>query len=159
MPEPQFDGVIAAASNISREQGEYLFCMFYEDFPQFFNGGGEPLVPESVMRQFIIDANARITPDRWFETWRFACGLYVAHRASMYLKTFREFSNSPSEAADTGARTGIVKRATLGDSSVEYDTGSVIGSTEAWGDLNATSYGQQLASMARIAGLGGSYVL
>lgn len=159
MDEPQFRGVIAAASNINQELGDYTKCMFMEDFPQFFDGAGDPLLPETMLDQFIYMARASITPDRWFEQWRYASGLYVAHYATLYLRTFKEFSNSPTGAADSGALTGVVKRATLGDSSVEYDTSSVMKATESWGDLNATQYGQLLASRARLVALGGSYVL
>lgn len=31
--------------------------------------------------------------------------------------------------------------------------------TEGWGDLNATQYGQMLASKARLVGMAGSYVI
>ena len=156
---PQFRGVIAEASNIGHEEGNYTPCMFYEDFPQFVDGGGEGLLPDSILAQFIEQANASIQPDKWFEQWRYACGLYVAHYATLYLRTYKEFSPSATAAADTGSLNGIVKRAQLGDSSVEYDTAALTSATEKWGDLNATQYGQLLASKARLVGLGGTYVL
>ena len=159
MDEPQFVGVKAAASNISKDEGNYCWVMFYEDFPQFFDAGGEPLLPKSTICMFIEQANKVIAPDRWLEWWRYACGLYVAHYATLHLRTYREASNSPGEAAASGALTGIVKRATLGDTSVEYDTSAVASATAAWGDLNSTNYGQILASRARLVGMGGSYVL
>ena len=52
-----------------------------------------------------------------------------------------------------------MKSATLGDSSVSYDTSALTAGTENWGDLNATQYGQLLATKARLVGMGGSYVL
>lgn len=54
---------------------------------------------------------------------------------------------------------GVVKSATLGDSSVTYDTSALTAGTEDWGDLNATTYGQMLANRARFIGLAGSYVI
>lgn len=158
MQEPQFEGVIVGASNIQEEEGSYTRCMFYEDFPQFFNGGGECLLPESLLSMFINLANKSIAPDRWAEWWRYGCGLFVAHYVTLNLRTFKEASSTPEEAAASGTLTGVVKRATLGDSSVEYDTSS-LSSTSAWGDLNATQYGQTLAARARLVGMGGSYVL
>ena len=53
----------------------------------------------------------------------------------------------------------MVKSATLGDSSVSYDTTAVTKGTEDWGDLNSTTYGQMLANRAKLVGLGGSYVI
>ena len=52
-----------------------------------------------------------------------------------------------------------MKSATLGDSSVSYDTTAVTKGTEDWGDLNSTTYGQMLANRAKLIGAGGSYVI
>ena len=54
---------------------------------------------------------------------------------------------------------GVVKSAALGDSSVSYDTDALTRATADWGDLNATQYGQLLAARARLAGMGGTYVI
>lgn len=54
---------------------------------------------------------------------------------------------------------GVVKSAALGDASVTYDTDTLTKATEDWGSLNATRYGQMLATEARLMGMGGSYVL
>ena len=156
---PQFRGVRETASNIGWQEGQYTYEMFFQDFPQFFDGGGEPLFPISMLEQFIHLASVSIQPDKWCEFWRYACGLYVAHYATMYLRTFKEYSNSAEEASSTGSLTGVVRRAQLGDSSVEYDTSALTTATADWGDLNATQYGQLLASRARLAGMGGTYAL
>ena len=62
-------------------------------------------------------------------------------------------------AAASGALVGVVKSATLGDSSVTYDTSALTAGTESWGDLNATTYGQMLANRAKLIGAAGSYVI
>ena len=117
------------------------------------------LVPPAMLEEFLRAANAAITPDRWLDGWRYCCGLYVAHQAALYLRTYAESSATPAQAAATGSLVGVVKSATLGDSSVSYDTGALTRATADWGDLNATQYGQILASRARLAGMGGTYVL
>lgn len=156
---PQFAGVRAAASNLSGGRGEYSREMFQEDFPQFFTDAWESHVPETMLEQFIAQANGAISPDRWLDGWRYAAGLYVAHNATLYLRTYAPSSKTPSQAAGTGAMVGVVKSATLGDSSVTYDVDSMTGATESWGGLNATQYGQLLATQARLVGMGGSYVI
>ena len=156
---PQFYGVRAAAANIGRSQGSYTAEQFHEDFPQFFDADGVCLVPSAMLTEIINMANACVQPDRWLESWRYAVGLYTAHYCTLYLRTYAEHSDTPRQAAASGALVGLVKSATLGDSSVSYDTGAVTRGTEEWGDLNATTYGQMLASRARLAGLGGSYVI
>ena len=156
--KPQFRGVQAAAANISQGKGRYTKEMFLEDFPQFFNKALICLVPYGLLGDFIRQANAAISPDRWLEGWRYAAGLYVAHNATLYLQTYADTSDTPAQAAATGALVGVVKSASLGDSSVSYNTDALTKATADWGDLNATQYGQILATKARIVGIGGSYI-
>ena len=157
---PQFLGIRAAAANIGQSQGNYAAEMFQEDFPQFYNEAMICLAPPAMLEEFIRQANAAIQPDKWLDGWRYACGLYVAHQATLYLRTYSaEGSATPAEAAATGALVGVMKSATLGDSSVSYDTDALTKATADWGDLNATQYGQLLATRARLVGMGGTYVI
>lgn len=155
----QFCGIKAAAANIGQTKGNYTAEQFQQDFPQFFSPEGTSLVPEPMLQTLIDRANACIQPDKWLDSWRYAAGLYTAHSAALYLRTYAPASKSPSEAAATGALVGVVKSAALGDSSVSYDTDAMTRATENWGDLNATQYGQMLASQARLIGMGGTLVL
>lgn len=157
--KPQFEGVIARASNIGFQTGNYTEEMFRRDFPQFFGNGGISHVPSAILADLIAMANSSIQPDKWLEGWRYACGLYVAHNATMYLRSYQAATPTPAAAAATGQVIGTVKSATLGDASVSYDDGSSTMATQGWGDLNSTQYGQLLATKARLIGMGGSYVL
>ena len=65
----------------------------------------------------------------------------------------------PPHRLQPPALVGVVKSATLGDSSVTYDTAALTAGTESWGDLNATTYGQMLANRAKLIGAAGSYVI
>ena len=158
--KPQFIGVIEMASNIGTQEGNYTCGMFLQDFPQFFNNANQvSWLPDTILQMFIDQANKVVQPDKWLDQWRYACGLYVAHNATLYLKSFNPNTESAQEAAASGDIIGHVKSATLGDASVTYDTGASDMVTEGWGDLNATTYGQLFANKARLIGLGGSYVL
>ena len=157
--KPQFSGVREAAANISSGRGGYSAEMFQEDFPQFFNEAMICLVPPVMLEEFIRQANTAITPDKWLDGWRYSAGLDVAHQATLYLRTYVESSPDAAHAAATGATVGVVKSATLGDSSVTYDTDALTKATADWGDLNATQYGQILATRARLVGMGGTYVI
>lgn len=156
---PQFYGVRAAASNIGQSQGNYTAEQFQEDFPQFFNAEGVCLVPTTMLTEIITMANACVQPDKWLESWRYAVGLYVAHYSTLYLRPYAASNETPQQAAASGALVGVVKSATLGDSSVSYDTSAITQGTEDWGDLNATTYGQMLANRAKLIGAAGSYVI
>ena len=88
--QPQFYGVRAAAANLGNSAGNYTAEQFQEDFPQFFTGLGESLLPRTMLDEFIRQANAAIQPDKWLDGWRYAAGLYTAHYATLYLKTDRK---------------------------------------------------------------------
>lgn len=157
--KPQFYGMKAMASNIGTSVGTYNVEMFQQDFPQFFNAAGECLVPSNILNLFISRANNAITPDKWGDAWQYAAGLYVAHFSTMFLDAYAPSSENAAQAAATGDLVGVIKSATLGDSSVTYDTDALTKATEEWGSLNATKYGQMLATEARLIGMGGTYVL
>ena len=116
-------------------------------------------MPSTVLNAFINRANNAITPDKWGDMWQYAAGLYTAHYSTMYLSTYAPKSDTPQQAANTGGLVGVMKSATLGDSSVTYDTDALTKATADWGSLNATKYGQMLATEARLIGIGGTYVI
>lgn len=156
---PQFFGVRGAAANIGQSAGDYTVQDFQTDFPQFFTSEGLPLVPATILQEIINMANVSIQPDKWLEAWRYGVGLYVAHYATLSLRTLANSSATPQQAAATGALMGLVKSATLGDASVTYDTTAITQGTPDWGDLNSTAYGQLLANRAKLVGMGGSYAI
>ena len=160
----QFYGVKDRASNtVSANTDEYEIEMFIADFPQFTkkceDGTRELLVPQSMLDQILVETNSVILKSRWFEKWRRIAGLYTAHYVTLYLESFADSSETAAEAASSGAVLGTVKSASVDDASVTYDTGAVVKGTEKWGNWNATKYGQQLASEARLYGLGGTLVI
>ena len=165
--EPFF-GVVGRASNVgNRIRGNYTPQMFRCDFPQFYKTTVydevytecKPFIPPTILQEIINQANAAVQPDKWLDGWRFAVGLYVAHYATLYLRSYNDDPQTASQAAATGSVSGVVKRAALGDSSVEYDTSAVTTALSEWGDFNATSYGQQFATRARLVGMGGMGII
>lgn len=164
MGENQFNGVIAAAANMpaSGEKGNYTEGLFLTDFPQFAKAGTDPkvpLVPDGILELFITNANQSILPSRYCEMWRYAAGLYVAHYGTLYLKTYSDGSMTTVQVAAKGQQTGLVDEASMGDTTIKYDNEAITAAMAKWGSWNATQYGQQLISMARMIGMGGSYVI
>lgn len=155
----QFFGIKARASNIVFGHGDYSIEMLKQDFPQFFSENGESIIPLHILEMFIDRCNNAIQPEKWLDAWRYAAGLYIAHYATLYMRTYAPHSENIEQATATGALTGVVKSETLGDASVSYDTTAVTKATENWGGFNSTQYGQMLATEARLIGLGGSYVI
>lgn len=157
--KPQFFGVRAAAANIGQGRGDYTVEQFQADYPQFFTAEGISLLPPSMLCKIIDMANTAVQPDKWLDEWRFAVGLYTAHYVTLFLRGYAPSSETPQQAAASGALVGVVKSATLGDSSVTYDTSAITAGTEDWGDLNSTTYGQMLANRAKLIGLAGTLVI
>ena len=159
---PYFQGAKAVAANIPQpgEKGNYTAEMFQADFPQFFSKD-EPvksLMPEQMLQMFITQANDSVLPSRWGSMWRYAAGLYVAHFSAMYLKTYTPGSDAPAQAAANAAQVGVVKSASMGDTSISYDNSAITAGSEKWGTWNATQYGSQLVTLARQVGMGGMLV-
>ena len=150
-----------AAANVpgDGEVGSYTAAMFQEDFPQFLDEEKNSLVPEKILDQFISQANDSVLPSRWGSMWHYAAGLYTAHFSALYLQTYAPASASAAQAAARAQQTGAVKSATMGDTTISYDNSAITSGTEKWGAWNATQYGQQLVTMARLVGMGGMYVI
>lgn len=157
--KPQFFGVRATAANIGHSVGTYTVEQFRTDYPQFFNSEGYFLGSLPMLEQIIQMANGSIQPDRWLDGWRYAVGLCVAHYVTLSLRGYAASNETPEQAAASGALVGVVKSATLGDASVQYDTTALTAGTEDWGDLNSTTYGQILANRAKLIGMAGTLVL
>ena len=155
---PLFEGKRAAASGVApSSEGQYTSEMFATDFPQFFDQECSSLVP--MLDDFIEMANDTIFPDRWGKSWKYAAGLFVAHQCAMYGKTYSDSSDSLASALKGADQVGVVKSATMGDTSVSYDASAVTAGTEKWGTWNSTAYGAQLATMARQIGIVGSFIV
>jgi hypothetical protein len=165
---PFFEYAKRVASNIAPygEKGDYTAEMFQADFPQFYQKtthAGEdvytPLIPGTMLAQFIDLANDSVMPSRWGSQFRYAAGLFVAHWSALYLKAYSDGSPNAAAVASNAGQVGNVASATMGDTSISYDNKSIDAGTEKWGTWNATQYGAQLATMARMLGIGGTYVI
>jgi hypothetical protein len=175
---PYFENMKRVSANITPygEVGNYTADMFETDFPQFYSKGTAeevdpetdetttvttytPLVPQTMLDMFIQQSNESIIPSRWGSQWRYAAGLFVAHWSALYLKTYSDGSPNAQVVASRADQKGNVSSATMGDTSISYDNKAVNEGTAKWGTWNATQYGAQLATMARMIGIGGMYVI
>ena len=122
---PLFQKQKAAAANVPHpgECGNYTVSMFQTDFPQFFENETESsfLGSPDMLRVFITQANDSVLPSRWGSMWRYTAGLYTAHFSTMYLKTYAPGSSGRNQVVQGAAQAGVVKSATMGDTSISYD--------------------------------------
>jgi len=110
-----------------------------------------PLIPISVLNAYIYLASASLVQARWQEQWKMAMALFVAHYATLYAKSDGDANSTVGQAASQGLSSGIQVAKSVGDVSVTYQP---IQGLENWGAWNLTSYGQALATLAKVVGAG-----
>lgn len=157
---PVFEGLKAVASGaVHLSPGTYTAAAFLTAFPQFTDASTQAsLVPDTMLGTFVNMANEAIFPDAWGSSYELAAGLYVAHHCALFLKNYVP-GGSASAAQAIGENIGVVKSATMGDTSVTYDNAAITAGTEKWGTWNATQYGSQLVTMARSLGIAGAFIV
>lgn len=153
---PTFTQLIGDASGVVTGQNEttYTRATFLEDHPQFSG-----LITEAMLDQFVGMANASVKEAVWGEAWRPAMGWFIAHFSTLYLQTSKA-SEYPTAATVIGAAQsrGLVNSKSVGDLSVSYDFATMTKGIEGWAVWNATTFGQQYATMGRLIGKTGMYV-
>jgi hypothetical protein len=109
------------------------------------------IVPVPVLNAYIVLASASLFQARWCEMWQVAMGLYVAHYATLWLRSDGDIYNTPGQAAHAGLARGILISASAGPASksIQPVTGQ-----EEWGSFTQTSYGNDFVQLARSAGAG-----
>lgn len=144
-------GVISTASNI-RGGGDEPITLeeVLAVYPQF----STEALPADFLEMILEAANAAIQSARWHTRRKLAVCLYVAHFATLYLKTLVDPSASPTSIARKGDGNGNVSSKSVGGVSVSY--GSAEGSADltGYGNWKDTVFGQQLATMAKLVGAG-----
>jgi len=147
--------IIAAASNIRvGSNPEFTAANFLAIYPQFkatttyeagtgYDDGLD--APDALFDAILAQANAKIQQARWHSQWLLGMCNYIAHSLTLY----------KTAAAGDGSPTLIKTSKSVGDISVGYDASSVMQDLAGYADLKSTTYGVQLASAARLIGLGG----
>lgn len=109
------------------------------------------LIPVAVLNVFIALAQASVMQARWQDAWSLGMALFIAHYATLWLRSDGDPQTTAGQAVSAGLNRGIVTSKAVGDTSVSYQ---LTGETADWGTWNLTTYGQQFASMARVIGAG-----
>jgi Protein of unknown function (DUF4054) len=113
---------------------------------------GNLLLPYAVLQMYVNLASACLVQARWLSMWPMAMGLFVAHYCTLYLLSDGTPANSAGQAAQQGLARGIAVSKAAGDVSVTYET--VTKDMEQFGAWNRTEYGQQLATLGAVVGMG-----
>jgi Protein of unknown function (DUF4054) len=119
--------------------------------PSVLNG-----IPQAVLQMYINLAQACLDSARWLDIWPMAMALFVAHFTTLYLRSEGSVGSTPGRIAASGLTRGIMVSKGAGNvqSMIEVPKG-----LEEWGAWTQTEYGTQLATFAKVIGMGGMYIL
>lgn len=109
------------------------------------------LIPVAVLNVFINLASASVMQARWQDSWLLGMALFVAHYATLWLRSDGLPAVNGEMAAQQAMRTGIQVSKTVGDTTTSYQP---VQGIEDWGAWNTTLYGMQFATTARVIGSG-----
>ena len=147
------ESLISEAANIRFGTNEvYTINDFAGVYPQLADN-----VPLAALQMYINLASSCLSQERWCDMWQVGMSLFVAHFATLYLQS-TSLADSPTAAqvANAGVSKGILVSKSVGDVSSSYQ--SIVSDINGWAAWKLTSFGQQLITMARLVGMGGSYI-
>jgi hypothetical protein len=154
--------ITSGASNILvGSNPTFTISNFLAVFPQFGDTqtpDNNMLVPITIQQMYITMANASILQVRWHSMWQYAMCLYTAHFCTLWLQTQSGPNSTAAQVVATAQAMFPESAVSAGDVSGSYDISSVAGDLPGWAMWKTTSFGIQLASMARMVGRGGMVV-
>ena len=149
------------ASNVRPGTGEVMtYARFIELYPQF---GPTPTVPTPLISQMLVEiylelASKCLSTERWRSYWEVANGWFVAHFCTLYLMSYADPAGGAAVVVATAESKGIVSSESASDVSVSYDVSAVVSDLDGWATWKLTLFGQQLATIGKLVGLGGMMV-
>lgn len=154
-----------AASNVRPGTNPaYTLSDFVAFYPQFGAATpilpattGVPLVPDAVIQAYIDLAAVCIMETRWHSMWKIATSMFVAHFCTLWLESLASPDSGAAAVISAGQARGIIASESASDVSASYDN-SVANDLNGWAAWKLTSYGIQLATTAKIVGMGGMMV-
>ena len=111
----------------------------------------KPLLPVSVIGAYVALASASLNQGRWLDSWFVGMNLFVAHFCTLYLRSEGNCNLTAGAAAMAGLKQGITVSASAGGVSQNLERTPGLDSYAAW---NETAYGAQLATTAKLVGMG-----
>jgi hypothetical protein len=146
------------AQNISSSSNpSYTLADFTTYFPQFTSlvAGDSSTIPSVLVNKFIEIANTSLDYARYDALWIYCMGLYIAHLCTLFLSASYD-SSSIDGVVDSSEPLAVLTSKSVGDVSANYDVNAIGDDLKGFGTWKATTYGQQLATYAKMIGKGGT---
>lgn len=113
-----------------------------------------PPIAPAVIQLFLNLANASLMSSRWREAWTIAMGLYISHFLTLFIQSDGLANSTPGQIVTSGMQAGIITSQSADGVSMSSQPVTGLASWAAW---TTTTYGTQLATMARAIGAGAVY--
>jgi hypothetical protein len=154
------NGIIGAASNIrTGSNPAFSFSDFIAQYPQFGpDSNSIYIIPQPIVQMYINLADVSIKEARWHDYWLIAMGWFVAHFCTLYLQGVSDPNGGAAAALAAGQAKGLNTSESVGDVSVSMDYNTIAQDLDGWAAWKLTIYGQQLATIGKLVGMGGMYV-
>jgi Protein of unknown function (DUF4054) len=111
-------------------------------------------IPQAVLQMYINLASAQLSQCRWGANWPIAMAWFVAHYATLYLRSEGNFGSTAGQVASSGLTRGIMVSKSAGGVSATIEVPKGL---DDWGAWTETEYGTQLVTMAKVVGMGMIY--
>lgn len=137
----------------------YELTDFYIQYPQFGpDTSGKYIVPQEVQTLYLNLAHSCIKEARWHGIWKLAMGWFIAHFLTLYVQSMADPNSGAAGIINTGKTLGLEVSKSVGDVSVSVDYNTLANGINGWAQWKTTKFGQQLAGMGRLVGMGAMYV-
>ena len=144
-------GVIADANP------PYAIADFVSIYPQFGpDANGNYIVPQNVLQMYINLASASLNQGRWQDSWTIGTGLFVAHFAFLWLQSTQGLQGGAvaGQVLAAGEARGLTTAKSVGGLSKSTDYSSIANDLDGWAAWKLTLFGQQLATLGKLVGVG-----
>jgi hypothetical protein len=123
-------------------------------YPQFQGGA----VPDTMLSVFLELADKAINIARWRAYWQLAMGLFIAHFATLWATSTGDPDSDAAGVIAAGQARGLMASKSVDSVSYSYDYATSMTDLNGWAAWKLTTFGTQLATIAKMAGKGGMQV-
>lgn len=152
--------LVAQASNIkSNTNPNYTVDDFLAIYPQFGQDSkGNYIVPSTVIQIYIEAAVACINQNRFRSFWKIAIAYYIAHFCTLWLRSSVSADEGKEAVTEAGYTEGVLTGSSVDGVSYSMDVTSAAQDLDGYAAWKSTSFGIQLATLAKQQGKGGMAV-
>lgn len=154
------NSIVAKASNVRvGTNPPFSIEDFLKIYPQFGkDSDNKEIVPTEVIDMYIQFADTCIQESRWQGGWKLGTALFVAHFCTLWVQSYQDPNHGANAVMQAAQTKGLVASKSVADLSISYDFSTALSDLDGWAVWKLTTFGVQLASMAKLIGKGGMYV-